>query len=336
MIRFKEYAKLIRPYGILFLGFTPVFGAICNGDSDFTHLFILFIIGILAHIFTFVQNDIFDIDIDKKSSYVSERPLIMGTVSKGEAAFLVMFSLLLSVVMAGVFLFTSLSFLVLLLSFLLMTLYNKYSKRLFAMEYILGIGVFTYSLFGALTVSEKVSTLAIIIGLVGMMQWLFSVGVFANMKDVKYDTRLGVKTTPTMFGVKELNDELQIPAMFKGYAFVIKILHIFIASLPFLLQFTSIYVFNLPIPLLSFIFLSIIILYLVAKIFYTPLSERDKMLVYEGLQEGLSLLLIPVALTSFLFEKIGITQTMLIITLMILWPLSSLRVVFGKKLIPLE
>jgi hypothetical protein len=60
------------------------------------------------------------------------------------------------------------------------------------------------------------------------------------------------------------------------------------------------------------------------------------MLVYEGLQEGLSLLLIPVALTSFLFEKIGITQTMLIIILMILWPLSSLRVVFGKKLIPLE
>ena len=137
MIIFREYAKLIRPYGILFLGFTPVFGAICNGESDFTHLFILFIIGILAHIFTFVQNDIFDIDIDKKSSYVSERPLIVGTVSKGEAIFLVTFSLLLSVVMAGVFLFTSLSFLVLLLSFLLMTLYNKYSKRLFAMEYIL-------------------------------------------------------------------------------------------------------------------------------------------------------------------------------------------------------
>ncbi len=336
MIRFREYAKLIRPYGILFLGFTPVFGAICNGETDFTNLFILFIIGILAHIFTFVQNDIFDIEIDKKSSYVSERPLIIGTVSRGEAIFLVIFSLLASVALAGVFLFTNLSFLVLLLSFLLMTLYNKYSKRLFAMEYVLGIGVFTYSLFGALTVSEKVSTLAIIIGLVGMMQWLFSVGVFANMKDVKYDTKMGVKTTPTIFGVKEADDSLQIPIVFKCYAFAIKILHISIASLPFLLQFTSIYVFNLPLPPLFFIFLSIIILYLVAKIFYTPLSRRDNMLIYEGLQEGLSLLLIPIALMGFLFEKIGVTQTMLIIILMILWPLSSLRVVFGKKLIPLE
>jgi len=332
----REYAKLVRPYGILFLGFTPVFGAICNGETDFFRLFILFLIGILAHIFTFVQNDIFDIEIDKKSSYVSERPLIIGTVSNRAAISIVIFSLILSVAMAGIFLFTTFSFLVLLLSFLLMTLYNKYSKSLFCMEYILGIGVFTYSLFGALTVSDKISNLAIIVGLVGMMQWLFSVGIFANMKDVKYDTKMGVKTTPTILGVKEVKNELQITTIFKSYAFATKILHIFIASLPFLLQLTSIYVFNLPIPSFFFAFLSIIVLYLVIKIFSTPISQRDKMLVYEGLQEGLSLLLIPTALMSYLFEKIGVTQTILIIVLMILWPLSSLRVVFGKKLIPLE
>ena len=275
MIGLREYAKLIRPYGILFLGFMPVFGAICNKESDFVRLSFLFIIGILAHIFTFVQNDIFDVDIDKKSSYVLGRPLIKGTVSKVEALVLVVFSLLLSFVIAGVFLFTAMSFLVLLISFLLMTFYNKYSKRLFGMEYVLGIGVFTYSLFGALTVSNKVSILAIIVGLVGMTQWFFSVGVFANLKDVKYDIKMGVKTTPTMLGVTEAGDELQIPIIFKFYAFGTKILHIFIASLPLLLQFTSTYVFNLPIPLFVFIFLSIVILYFVVKIFSTPLCKRD-------------------------------------------------------------
>ena len=55
----NNYIKLIRPYGILFLGLTPVFGAICNGEFHLLHLFLLLIIGLLAHVFTFVQNDIF-------------------------------------------------------------------------------------------------------------------------------------------------------------------------------------------------------------------------------------------------------------------------------------
>jgi len=336
MNRLQEYAKLIRPYGLLFLGFTPVFGAICDGEYGFFHLSILFVIGVLAHVFTFVQNDLFDINVDKKSSYVSDRPLVTGLISQRQALGIVIFSFLSSVVIAGVFLFTPLSLIVLLFSFFLITLYNKYSKRFFGMEYILAIGVFTYSLFGALTVSDNVSDLAIIIGLVGMMQWLFSVGVFANLKDVKYDTKMGIRTTPTILGVKAIEDTLKIPPLFKSYAFGIKIIHISIASLPFLLRFTSIYVFYLPIPSFFFILLSIIILYLVVKIFSTSLSERDKMLVYEGLQEGLSLLLIPMVLMSYLFENIGIAPTLFMIALIVIWPLSSLRIVFGKKLIPLE
>ena len=39
MSKFSEYAKLIRPYGILYLGLTPVFGAICNGEFGFFNLF---------------------------------------------------------------------------------------------------------------------------------------------------------------------------------------------------------------------------------------------------------------------------------------------------------
>ena len=38
----KRYLKLIRPYGMLFLGFTPVFGAIANGEFTQSHLIILF------------------------------------------------------------------------------------------------------------------------------------------------------------------------------------------------------------------------------------------------------------------------------------------------------
>lgn len=336
MSRLIDYVKLVRPYGLLFLGFTPFFGAICNGEKDFIRLLLFVLIGVLIHVFTFVQNDYLDLEIDRKSPYVLDRPLVTGKIKTKTALYIVIISFLLSIIITLLFLFTVLSFSMLLLSFLLITLYNMYNKRHFGMEYILAIGVFTTGLFGAYSVSSEISGLAIIVSLVNMMQWIFSVGIFANLKDVKYDAKIGTKTTPTILGVKIIDEDFRIPFLFVGYAFFIKTLHILIASLPFLFGFTMIFVFDLPIPFLFFILLSTAVLYLVAKIFSTPLSKRDRMLVYEGLQEGLSQLLIPVALMSFLFENIGVVQTVLIIILMVVWPLSSLRLVFGKKLIPLE
>jgi len=53
----KQYLILVRPYGMLFLGFTPVFGAIANGEFTLFPLLILFIIGLLAHLFGFSQLD---------------------------------------------------------------------------------------------------------------------------------------------------------------------------------------------------------------------------------------------------------------------------------------
>jgi len=332
----KSYFKLIRPYGMLFLGFTPVFGAIANGAFALSHLTLLLVIGLLAHIFTFVQNDYYDIEIDSKSKYVSDRPLVTSGITK-RVAFVIFFSsFLLSLMIAIIFFFSVYSFLVLLLSFLFITLYNKYSKRFFAMEYILGAGVFTYGLFGALTVSNYVSYLVLIISAVGFMQWLFSVGISANLKDVEFDTKQGIRTTPTMFGVKVIGKRVLIPVSFWIYAFGVKIIHILIVSLPFLLGYTSIFVYDLPIPGICFLIISILLLYLTLKILSTPMIKRDKMLIYEGLQEGFALLLLPIALMSYIIENTGIFPIVLLIMLLILWPLFWFRILYGKRMIPLE
>ena len=332
----KPYLKLIRPYGMLFLGFTPVFGAIANGEFKLSHLFILFIIGLLAHIFTFVQNDYFDVEVDSKSKYVSNRPLASGSISQKTVFVIFLSSFILSLVLVVIFFFSLQSFIVLLTSFLFITLYNKYSKHFFGMEYILGIGVFTYGIFGALTVSNNISYLAILISAVGFMQWLFSVGVSANLKDVEYDSKLGIRTTPMVFGVQVSDKRLLIPISFSLYAFGLKIIHILIVTLPFLLGYTSIFVYGLPIPGICFLTTSLALIYLTIKILSTPLSDRDKMLIYVGLQEGLALLLIPIALMSHLIKNITILPTFLLILLLILWPLFSFRMLFGKRMIPLE
>ena len=312
----KNYLILIRPYGMLFLGFTPVFGAIANGEFNLIHLTILLIIGLLAHIFTFVQNDYYDTAIDSKSKYVSNRPLVTGSITQKTAFKIFLASFIISLLLAIVF-FSYYSFVFLLLSFLFMTFYNKYSKKFYGMEYILCIGVFTYGIFGALTVSNNISYLAIIVTLFGFMQWLFSVGVSANLKDVEYDIKLGIKTTPTAFGVKVSNKGLIIPLSFKIYTVSIKIIHILIASLPLFLGYTSIFVYGLPIPGFCFLIISILVLYCTIKILTISMKERDKMLIYVGIQEGLALLLLPILLMSILIDKFEVIQTFLLISLFI-------------------
>lgn len=332
----KLYLKLIRPYGMLFIGFTPFFGAIANGEIRLLRLTILVIIGLLAHIFTFVQNDYYDTEIDRKSKYVSNRPLVNKGISKKTAIAIFLFSFIISLLLNVVFLFTIYTFFMLLISFLCMTLYNKYSKRFFGLEYILSIGVFSYGIFGALTVSNSISNLAILISAVGFMHWLFSVGISANLKDVEFDTKLGIRTTPAVFGVHAKDKRLLIPTSFRLYTYFIKIIHVLIAALPFILGYTSIFVYNLPIPGICFLIISTLLFYLTQKILSTPISKRDDMLIFIGLQEGLALLLIPIALTSILIDSILLLPTFLLILLLIFWPLFWFRVLFGKKMIPLE
>jgi len=332
----REYLKLVRPYGILFIGFAPVFGAVCNGQFQAGSLSLLLVIGILGHIFVFVQNDYHDMEVDRHSKYVVQRPLISGTISRTQARVLYLGAFFLALALALIFFFTPRSFLLLLLSFFLMTVYNRYSKRKPGMEYVLGTAVFLYALFGALTVSDEVSLLAFIIACVAFLQWVFNVGVSANLKDVEFDTKLGIRTTPVVLGVHVVQNTLKKPFIFTLYAFGIKIAHIMVAFLPFILEGSLIMINGFPLPLLCYLLLAVMMLFTTWGILTTSLSKRDTLLRYEGVHEGLALLIIPVVLLTYLIEHIGILPTMLLVFLCITWPLLSLRMLFGNTLIPLE
>ncbi|MBN1861177.1 MAG: UbiA prenyltransferase family protein [Candidatus Thermoplasmatota archaeon] len=336
IVNAREYLKLIRPYGILFIGCTPVFGALCNGQFDVVSLFLLLIIGLLGHIFVFVQNDYYDMEVDRQSKYVVQRPLISGVISKRKAGFLFLSAFFISVVLCVVFFFSIRSFVVLLLSFFLMTLYNRYSKRKPGMEYVLGAAVFSYGLFGAFTVSDEISLFAFVISCVGFLQWVFSVGISANLKDVEFDTKLGIRTTPVVLGVHVAENELIKPRFFIIYTFLVKSAHLLMAVVPFLLGFTSIFLYGYPIPLVGVLIIAFILFYTTRGILKAPLSNRKRMLQYEGLHEGLGLLLIPFVLLSYLIDHFGVLPTFFLMLLLIIWPLLCLRFLYGKNLIPLE
>jgi 4-hydroxybenzoate polyprenyltransferase len=340
--KIKGYIILMRPYSFL-IPLIVVFSALCNGQFDFFPLLGLFIIGILFHIFGFVQNDYFDLEIDKKSKYVSERPLAKGLVSRKGALFIVLFSFFAAIILAYLFFFTLLSFLTLLLSFFLVTLYNKYSKRMPGMEYVLGAGVCAFALFGALTVSNVLSPLVIFIVLFVLTKYA---SVSVNVKDVKYDSKQGIKTTPILLGVRAIDDELRIPAVFTIYAFSIKGINIGIALMAFIAGYVSMFLpsyvryvpmflYGSPLPIICFSILSTLIIYTLWKILYTPLSDRDKMVRYAGIHELLTYLLVPVVLMSYLVENFNIFAPILLIAVPPLWVKFYVRAFFGKSM-PLE
>ena len=329
--KIKGYIKLMRPYGIS-QPLIVLYCALCNGQFDFFPLLGLFIIGIFGHIFGFVQNDYFDLEIDKKSEYVSERPLVKGIVSRKGALFLVLFSFFASFILAYLFFFTIPAFLALLLSSFLVTLYNKYSKRMPGMEYVLGATHCTFGLFGALTVSDVLSPLVIFVLIFVLMQ---HAGVSANFKDVKYDSEQGIKTTPILLGVRAVDDELRIPAVFTIYAFSIRGINIGIALMPFIAGYVSMFLYGLPIPIICFSILSPLIIYTQWKMLSTPLSERDTMVRYAGILELLTYFLMPVVLMSYLTENINIFAPILLIVVPPLWIKFSVKAFFGKK-VPLE
>jgi len=317
---------------MLFLGFTPVFAAISNGEYDGFHLGILFLIGILAHIFVFVQNDYYDAEVDAKSKYVASRPLSTGKISKPRALLLFSGAFLLALALSFLWVYTWRAFWFLLVTFFLMTIYNKYSKKLPGMECVLSTGVFSLGLFGAFTVGAPLTPLAALISFVCFLQWFFSVGISANFKDVEYDTRQGIRTTPVILGVTAEH----IPRLFIAYALGIQLLFLIILGLPFLLGLTSLTVQNLPVPLLGYGVLSSLVLLTTRGILTTPLEKRDTMLRYEGAHEGLSLLLIPFVLMPLFIDTLGVLLTTSLILLLIVWPLGILRFLYGKTLIPLE
>ena len=117
-------------------------------------------------------------------THVRTRPLLAGGISRTHALLLVYSSISVSLLLSIFMFFSVLSIVVLITVFCFMTLYNKYSKRHAGMEYALGLGVFTLGIFGALTAAAHVSLFAVIISGACSLQWLFSVGVSANLKDV--------------------------------------------------------------------------------------------------------------------------------------------------------
>jgi 4-hydroxybenzoate polyprenyltransferase len=301
----REYLKLARSFNAVLTGISPVMGAIAMEEFNIFTLFLIFIIGFFGHTFGFVFNDIIDYKIDKSSKEISDRPLISGTISITKAWIFAIISLLIPFVVALYIAYNQQVFypiVILVLSALSITLYDLISKKLPFMDIFVAFGIFFFILYGASTRAPQVSDitpLAWMVCILGSIQVLFMQIIAGGLKDIENDYEKGAKTAAVKLGVRVTNGVLYVSKSFKGLAYFIQILDIF-------LIFLSFYIIEKIRPTLELLIIQTILISIISflmlllsyKLLNIGTFDRKKARKYIGSHYMINFCLVPIMLIS--------------------------------------
>ena len=234
----REYLKLARSFNVVFTGLAPVIGAIAMGEFNVSMLFLLFLVGFWGHTFGFVYNDIHDYPIDKSSKEISDRPLVSGTISIGQAwvfAVLAVVSALIVSLIVGVLTHQFYPIIILAVAAGFIILYDVIGKKYPFTDVFVSLGVFFLILYGASTTVPNltlISPLAWIVCTLGGIQ-VFFMQVAGGIKDIENDSLRGVRTMAVRLGVRVTDGRLHVSSSYKVIAYGIQVLDIIVVFLPF-------------------------------------------------------------------------------------------------------
>jgi 4-hydroxybenzoate polyprenyltransferase len=302
----REYLKLARSFNAVLTGISPVMGAIAMGYFDLFLLTLLFIIGFFGHTFGFVFNDIIDYNIDKSSKEISDRPLISGTISLKNAWIFALASMIISFGVAFYLAFieqTLLPILFLAGSAFFITLYDLISKKFPFMDFLVGLGIFFFILYGSSiksTTITDITLLAWIVCILGSIQVVFMQIVAGGLKDIQNDFEHGAKTTAVTLGVRVTKDRILIvPIGFQIIAYGIQIIDISLVILSFYLidsLQSSLWINGFQWIVLGIIF--VMMMLLSYRLIHLKTFDRKKARTFIGTHYMINFALVPVMLMS--------------------------------------
>ena len=282
MGKILDYIRLVRLQTAAATATAPVVAALTAGQRVFVDIFTLFLIGVLYHVYGFVLNEYFDMEVDSKSPDLSRKPLVSKRVP-GEHALIISF-------IAVIFIFAiSLVFypffystLFLLLAVLFGGFYDVFGKKIPGSDFVLGLGFFFLCLFGASTFSGSFTVRVYVVSGIYFLQIVFNNAVEGGLKDVDHDFLANVKTLVLWMGVRLKNGKLVITKTFKVFAFSLRFLFVvFIFFLVIHIHFDDVSMFhkvsltNLPHVFWFQIITTASLTFLMAIIFYKFLKIKD-------------------------------------------------------------
>ncbi len=326
----REYARLGRIHSSILSGLAPVIGAMVMGLVEVWLLILLFLIGIMTHIFGFVANEYIDLDIDRHSTDLSEKPLVKGTISKKGAksymigAIVVAYILTIILFFLGSFKFTILELLVpisfLTLSWVSIGAYDLVSKKYFGADILLALWPFFLCLFGGAVVSLELSPLLYVVAGLAFMQLLIQ-NIMAGLKDIDHDHKAGGVSTPIRMGVKIKHEQMEITPNFKAFINILKVFYLVLIFSPFIMGW------------LEWEWIQIILIiafysqtyYLSMLICHTQPFDRKQIIRHIGGHEIIAYSIIPV----LLMHTIGIWHALVLIIVPVIWLAIFLRLLYG-------
>ncbi len=239
VVMLRDYLELTRLFNMGLTAVAPVLGALSMwnvGSLSLWKLFILFIIGSLAHIYGFVINDVIDIRLDKLSKDLYARPLVRGSITRKRAAFFAISCLIGSFLLSFVFFSDLIRYLVLvfilLIAYFLATIYDIASKKYPGMDLVVASAIFFLILFGAWTIGTP-TKLAYVVALIGGIQVLFMNMINGAIKDIDHDKEGSANTVAIRLGAKVYAGIIALPLSFKTTGYLIEITRISLIFLSF-------------------------------------------------------------------------------------------------------
>jgi 4-hydroxybenzoate polyprenyltransferase len=239
VVMLRDYLELTRLFNMGLTAVAPVLGALSMwnvGSLSLWKLFILFIIGSLAHIYGFVINDVIDIRLDKLSKDLYARPLVRGSITRKRAAFFAISCLIGSFLLSFVFFSDLIRYLVLvfilLIAYFLATIYDIASKKYPGMDLVVASAIFFLILFGAWTIGTP-TKLAYVVALIGGIQVLFMNMINGAIKDIDHDKEGSANTVAIRLGAKVYAGIIALPLSFKTTGYLIEITRITLIFLSF-------------------------------------------------------------------------------------------------------
>lgn len=272
----RDYIEITRLFNMGLTAIAPVLGALSMwnvGSLKLWELFILFIIGGLAHSYGFVLNDVIDIKVDKLSKELTTRPLVRGSITRQRASLFAVSCMIGSLLLSLVFYSNLLSYLllifILIVAYIFATVYDIASKKYPGMDLFVAAAVFFLILFGASTIGTP-TMLSYIVALIGGLQVLFMNMINGAIKDIDHDKAGSANTIAIRLGARIHAGIIALPVSFKTTGYFIEIIRIALIFTPFV--FLNLYPHLWQVPLL--VFLAILTFVMIYKLYSIKTFDR--------------------------------------------------------------
>lgn len=335
-----EYLRLFRFHAVSMETTIILIGALIMGERDLFRLSIIFLIGFFGHICGYVLNDYADIEVDKISHDLKEKPLVSGTIPKKNALIIGFVTALISYMLVIIFFPNILTMLFLGLTTVLTIVYNFLGKKIPGSDAIVAATVVMFFLMSASSLGKPLSNLVYIVGLIFLFDIIFINIVEGGLKDVDHDYLSGAKTLATVTGVKVTDGKLITTGKFLVISYTIRAIYISMIILlgfqPDINIWLSTSFPNVIVEVVAIIFI-IIVLFGSYKFLNLKVFDRSKMKkIYGGINAASGILYIVMLFPIFALENLilGLGITLFLLLFPVTWYAVFNTILYGKPMQP--